>query len=183
MRGSRHDHSVPQPHVDRMVPPAGRPLVVAVTPDQPDLVVRTAQAWASAGGVRALYCAYVDPSRYVREELPDGTVVHHAVDPDGTDDRWLATEQELTDKLTAILDGSGTEWHLRYLAGRVDRALTHLARAVDAAGFVVGVRAPSAGTRVRDAVSGSIASRLARHQHRPVLAVPLQVVDWSEDPV
>jgi hypothetical protein len=162
-----------------MVPLRGHPLVVAVTPGQPELVVRTAAAWARDGGATALYCAYVDPSRFTRDELPDGSVRHDAVDPDGADDSWHERERALVDHLGSLLDGSDVPWHFRYLAGRADRALTHLARAVDAAAFVVGTRPPGAGARVRAALEGSIAVHLSQHQHRPVLVVPLQVVDWS----
>ncbi|GEN78957.1 universal stress protein [Actinotalea fermentans] len=175
----RSTHTVPQPAVDRMVPLAGHPVVVGVTPSQPELVVRTAVLWATACGTSALYCAYADPSRFAREERPDGTVVHDAVDPDGADDAWQEREHLLREHLAAVLDPAGVSWHFRYLAGRADRALTHLARAVDAAGFVVGTRVPGTGARVREVLEGSVAVRLSHHQHRPVLVVPLQVVDWS----
>lgn len=179
MPASRPTRDVPQPGVDRMVPLRGHPLVVGVTPSQPELVPRTAAAWAADCGTSALYCAYADPSRFTRDELPDGTVVHDAVDPDGVDEAWRDRERELRDRLGALLDETGVPWHFRYLAGRADRALTHLARAVDAAGFVVGTRAPGPGARVREVLEGSVAAHLSHHQHRPVLVVPLRVVDWS----
>lgn len=172
-------HDVPQPGVERMVPLRGHPLVVGVKPGQSDLVPRTAAAWAQAAGVSGLYCAYVDPTRFVREEHPDGTVRHDAVDPDGGDDAWRERQGTLIDALGAALADAVVPWHFRYLAGRPDRALTHLARAVDAAGFVVGARAPGAAGRVRGILEGSVAVHLGRHQHRPVLVVPLRVVDWS----
>lgn len=179
MPASHPHHDVPQPGVDRMVPLRGHPLVVGVTPTQPELVPRTAAAWAADCGVSALYCAYVDPSRFAREERPDGTVMHDAVDPDGADDAWQERDRALRERLAVLLDGAAVPWHFRYLAGRADRALTHLARAVDAAGFVVGTRAAGAGARMREVLEGSVAVRLSHHQHRPVLVVPLQVVDWS----
>lgn len=162
-----------------MVPLHGHPLVVGVTPGQPDLVPRTAAAWARAAGVSALFCAYVDPTRFVREEFPDGTVRHDAVDPDAGDEEWRDREHALVAGLGATLADAGVAWHFRYLGGRPDRALTHLARAVDAAGFVVGARAPGAGARVRGLLEGSVAVHLGRHQHRPVLVVPVRVVEWS----
>lgn len=170
---------VPQPGLDRMVPLQGHPLVVGVKPGQPDLVPRTAAAWAQAAGVSALYCAYVDPTRFVREEHADGTVRHDAVDPDGVDEAWRERQHLLVARLEDALGDAGIPWHFRYLAGRPDRALTHLARAVDAAGFVVGARRPGAGGRMRGLLEGPVALHLARHQHRPVLVVPLRVVDWS----
>ena len=54
-----------------------------------------------------------------------------------------------------------------------------IARAVDAAAVVVGTRAPGPGARLREVVEGSLAVQLSHHQHRPVLVVPLSVVDWT----
>lgn len=170
--------SVPQPSLDRMVPVPGHPLVVGITLDQPDLVPRTALAWSKALGGVPLYVAFVDESRVVDEEFPDGTVRHSAFDPDELGESWHARADRLQSFAAAVLDGQGAEWHFRYLAGRADRALTHLARAVDASALVVGARRPR-NERVHDFVSGSIGLRLARHQHRPVLVVPLSVVDWK----
>jgi nucleotide-binding universal stress UspA family protein len=171
---------VPQPAVSRMVDMAGHPGVVGVVPGQPDLVALTAASWARAVGAPALYLAYADTSRYVVEEHPDGTVRHAAIDPDTADDRWQQIHADLREQLTVTLRDAGVPWHLRYLAGRPDRALTHLARAVDAAVIVVGTRAPGGAARMREFLEGSVAVHLAHHQHRPVLTVPLSVVDWKE---
>lgn len=167
----------PQPSPSRIVAPAGRPLVVGIVPGQPELVALTAQAWAQALGCPTVYFAYADPTRITVTEHDDGTVDHEPVDPDGADDEWREVapkvEQMLTDLVTEV------PWQFRFLAGRADRALTHLARAVDAGAFVIGTRPPGTGGRVRSWVEGSVAVRLAHHQHRPVLVVPLQVVDWT----
>ncbi|MFC0712914.1 universal stress protein [Cellulomonas biazotea] len=171
--------SVPQPAVERMTPFAGRPAVVGVVPHQHPLVVLTAASWARAAGAR-LHLAYVDPTRYVVEEHPDGTVQHAPVDPDTADDRWRTTEDALRAELGAVLQDADVPWDLHYLAGRPDRALTHLARAVDAAVLVVGTRTHGAGAHLRELVEGSVAAHLTHHQHRPVLVVPLDVVDWAE---
>lgn len=104
---------------------------------------------------------------------------HAEIDPDVVDDSWIGRKQQIEESLSEVLGHGGVPWELRYLAGRADRALTHLARAVDAAAFVVGTRAPGPGARLREVVDGSVAVRLARHQHRPVLVVPLSVVDWE----
>ena len=79
-----------------------------------------------------------------------------------------------------MVDPSGVPWQFRYLAGRPARALTHLARAVDAAVIVVGTRAPGMREGLRQFIDGSLAVHLSHHQHRPVLVVPLSVVDWRE---
>jgi nucleotide-binding universal stress UspA family protein len=172
-------HQVPQPGPDRMVPAAGHPLVMGIVPGQPDLVTRTAAMWAEAARATTLYCAYVDQSRFTAEEFPDGTVRHAPIDPDGMDDDWRRNEQRIVDHLSQTLAGTTVPWTFRYLAGRPDRALTHLARAVDASAYVIGTRAPRAGSRMREFLDGSVAFRLSHHQHRPVLVVPLEVVDWK----
>ncbi len=170
---------VPQPAVDRMVPVAGHPLVMEISPGQPELVARTAALWATDAGASALYCAFVDPGRYTAEEYADGSVLHRPIDPDGLDGGWQETQAHIEAHLHEVLDPLGVTWHFRYLAGRADRALTHLARAVDAAGFVVGTRAPGPGAAVREVFEGSLVVGLSHHQHRPVLVVPLEVVDWK----
>lgn len=123
----------PQPHPSRITPFAGHPIVVGVTPDQPELVTLTALELARALGV-GLFFAYADPGRVVGREFPDGSVEHVDLDPDLSDDeQWRRREAQLKGFLGHTLAGAGVGWEFRYLAGRADRALTHLARAVDAA--------------------------------------------------
>lgn len=172
----------PQPALGRLTPFAGHPLVVGLEPGLPDLVALTAVSLAGATGAPCLYFAYADPSRYAVEERPDGTVRHEPFDPDGLDDAWRTREAEFERHLGELLHGVAVPWAFRYLAGRPDRALTHLARAVDAAAIVVGTRAPGAGAHLREVVEGSVAVHLAHHQHRPVITVPLSVVDWKATP-
>jgi nucleotide-binding universal stress UspA family protein len=162
-----------------MVPFAGHAVVVGVVPGGDPLVVRTAAAWAGAAGSRVV-AAFADTSRHVVEEHPDGSVTHAPLDPDTADDSWQEVETRLRAEADEGLRGTGVAWELRYLAGRPDRALTHLARAVDAAVIVVGTRAPGSAAHLRELVEGSVAAHLAHHQHRPVLTVPLAVVDWKE---
>ncbi len=173
-------HVPPQPAVDRITPFAGHSLIVGVVPELPDLVALTAVSLAEATGAQKLYFAYSDPSRIVREEAPDGSVHHEAINPDGLDDHWEAVAQEIQRHLDSILIGATVPWEFRYLAGRPDRALTHLARAVDAAAIVVGTKAPRRDMGLRQLFEGSVAVHLAQHQHRPVVTVPLTVVDWKE---
>ena len=162
-----------------MTPFSGHPLVVGIVPHQPELVALTAASWSQAAGGVPLYFAYVDGARFVVEELADGAVRHAPIDPDSLDDSWLPTQELIAASLTHVLAGSGVPWELRYLAGRADRALTHLARAVGASAIVVGTRAPGPGARLREVMDGSVAVHLSHHQHRPVLVVPLDVVDWQ----
>jgi len=170
---------VPQPSPERMVPVPGHPLVVGVVPGQSELVALTAVAWSEALGGVPLYFAYSDPSRVVDEEYADGTVRHSGLDPDQVDDAWQERERAIRAYLGELLARHRGPWEFRFLAGRADRALTHLARAVDASAIVVGARNPSAGERFREFLAGSVAVRLSRHQHRPVIVVPLAVVDWK----
>ena len=172
-----HDQTPPQPHPSRLTDFAGHPLVVSVTPGQPELVAATAASLGRAVGAPTLYSAYVDPSRYTVEEFADGTVRHASIDPDADDD-WQDLAVDLTHAVETAMTGQDQPWEFRYLAGRVDRALTHLARAVDAAAFVVATHLGHH-HHLRDFVRESISVQLAHHQHRPVLVVPLEVVDWE----
>lgn len=168
---------VPQPAPHRIEPVAGRPLVVGVVPGQPSVVALTAATWAQAMGGRLLF-GYADPTRIVDQELADGTVRHSPLEPDREDDDWRRRRDQLQAQLAETMAGSAATWELRYLAGRADRALTHLARAVGAAAIVVGAR-QARGERVHDFLAESVGLHLVRHQHRPVLVVPLSVVDWK----
>lgn len=179
IEGVAVNRAVPQPSPERMVPIPGHPLVVGVAPGQPELVALTAAAWSSALGGVPLYFAFADTGRVVDAEYPDGTVRHSPLDPDQADDRWLLHEQHLRESLAGVLTEHRGPWEFRYLAGRADRALTHLARAVDASAIIVGAHRPSSTERVREFLAGSVAMHLTRHQHRPVLIVPVAVVDWK----
>lgn len=172
-------HTVPQPSPERIVPVPGHPLVVGVVPGQPELVALTAAAWSHALGDVPLYFGYADRSRVVDEEFPDGTVRHSDLDPDQADDSWLEREERITGFLARTLADHPGPWEFRYLAGRPDRALTHLARAVDASALIVGARHPSGAERLREFLEESVALHLSRHQHRPVIIVPVAVVDWK----
>jgi len=172
-------NQVPQPHPSRITPFAGHPVVAGVSPGLPELVVLTAASLAEALGVPAFF-AYADPGRIVEREFPDGRVQHTDLDPDLVDDEtWRAREAELRAAIGALLAGRPVRWEFRYLAGRPDRALTHLARAVDAAVIVVGTRRPGGGGRLAELLQGAVGNHLAHHQHRPVLVVPTTVVDWK----
>lgn len=169
----------PQPHPSRITPFAGHPIVVGVTPDQPELVTLTAVELARALGA-TIFFGYADPGRVTEREFADGSVQHADLDPDLSDDeQWRRREAALKGSLTHMLAGSGVSWEFRYLAGRADRALTHLARAVDAAVIVVGTRRPGGGGRMQHLLQGSVGAHLSHHQHRPVLVVPTEVVDWK----
>ncbi|MSS45816.1 universal stress protein [Cutibacterium sp. WCA-380-WT-3A] len=156
----------------------GHPIVVAAIPGQSSLVALTAALLAKATGASEIVFAHVDQQRYVVKERGDGSVISAPIDPDYVGDDTGRIRQ-LTDEIAAVLGDNEVPWRLEYLAGRPDRALTHLARAIDAAAFVVGARTHRR-RRVQEFVSGSIATNLSHHQHRPVLVVPTSVVDWKD---
>ena len=170
---------VPQPHPSRITPFSDHPVVVGVTPEQPEVVLLTAAELARAqGGV--LFCAYADPGRVVEREYPDGTVEHSDMDPDMSDDEeWRRRQETLLAAIAELMAGSDVPWEFRYLAGRPDRALTHLARAVDAAVIVVGTGRPGRSGRFHGLLDAAVGTHLVHHQHRPVLTVPTSVVDWK----
>ncbi len=146
---------------------------------QPPIVAATAANLARATGAPALYFGYADPDRYPVQEYLDGTVRHASIDPDAADDDWERTERILRAQLAAAMDGQAVPWQFRYLAGRVDRALTHLAEAVDAAAIVVGTHV-GRHYLVHDFVNGSMSVQLSHRQHRPVLVVPVEIVGWDD---
>ena len=167
----------PQPRPSRITDFHGSPLVVGVVPGQSPLVALTACSLAKATGAPAPYFAYAGPSRVCVREFPDGTVRHQAADSDPDDEAWRGLEGQFIGEITAQLTGTGVPWQFRYLAGRADRALTHLARAVGAAAFVLGTRVGRR-SRLAGFLSGSVTLQLSHRQHRPVIMVPLAVAGW-----
>ncbi|WIY82204.1 universal stress protein [Propionimicrobium sp. PCR01-08-3] len=171
-------NETPQPGVERITPFARNALVVGIEPGQPEIVVVTAARLAETLHAK-VYFAYADPERITEREFPDGTVQHGGLDPDFSGDEiWQAKRDKLIAALRNTLLSSPVDWEFRYLAGRADRALTHLARAVDASMIVVGTRRPGGG-RVKRLLEGTLGRHLAHHQHRPVLIIPTTVVDWK----
>ncbi|WP_257479034.1 universal stress protein [Acidipropionibacterium jensenii] len=171
---------VPQPGLDRLVDFRSGPVLAGVVPDQNPLIAVTAAHLSAALGQSVVHLGYVDTSRYTVEELPDGTVHHAALDPDADAGDWHEVRSGLEIQIGEALAGSGVSWKLWYLAGRPDRSLTHLARALDASLIVVGSRSQIGMRRIRELAEGSIANHLAHHQHRPVLTVPVEAIDWKD---
>lgn len=151
--------------------PPNRSVVAAVTPHQPDSVVRTAAWLARSLGVD-LVCAHVDTSAYVVAEHPDGTVETRPLDPDAQE--WLSAQFDpvLAERINRLLGDQGPPVRTIELAGEVARAIARLAEVVRAELIVVGTRS---GVRasVREYLSGSVAVHLAHRQTVPVVVVPL----------
>lgn len=153
-------------------PPHHRLVVIGVTPQQPESVLRTA-AWLAHGLDAELVCAHVDTSAYVVEEHPDGTVESRPLDPDAQE--WVSTQFDpaMAERIRQIAGAQGvSSVRTVELAGEVARALGRLAEVVGAELIVVGTRS---GVRasVKEYFSGSVAVHLAHRQARPVVVVPL----------
>ncbi len=121
------------------------------------------------------------PTSTRRATSPRSTRTARCCTPRSTRTAWTTAGRSArthVEQHLSVLADAGVTWPFRYLAGRPDRALTHLARTVDAAAFVVGTRAPGPGRGCGSSMDGSVAVRLTHHQHRPVLIVPLEVIDW-----
>lgn len=167
-------------HAD--MPSADHPIVVAVHPGVPELLVETAVQWARSFGA-PLCMAYVDESRVTIEGFEDGTVRHTALIPDDERTPWRARDTRLREALAVYLETCpDVDWEFRYRAGNPDRELAHLAHSTSAAAIVVGTRAPGFRWTAKEWLDGSVALQLSRRQHRPVILVPLSPQDW-EHPV
>jgi nucleotide-binding universal stress UspA family protein len=151
-------------------------VVVGVVPSQPDAVVAQAATFARHFNA-ALVCAYVEPSRYPVEENEEGTVTSFPFDPDFPDMRDEIFDEKLHSHLERVLDAAGIQWSTRALAGDPAVAMGNLAESLDAAMIVVGTREVGVRGIVHEIFNGSVASRLAHHQHRPVVVIPLDPID------
>ena len=140
----------------------------------PDSVLRTAARFTRQLDAQ-LVCAFVDVSEYPVENLPDGSVRSMPFDPDviGTESTF---PRDLSDRLAGVLDPLHVQWSTRYLAGEPAKALSGLAERLDAELIVVGTRDSTIRDSVREFFDGSVATRLAHRQHRPVLVVPVNPV-------
>ncbi|WEO77181.1 universal stress protein [Cryobacterium sp. SO2] len=156
------------------------PVVVGVTSGQPDAVVLAAAEFATRFGAE-LICAAVDPSRYVLEERPDGSMTSASFDPDSLEQAAAEFDPGLRDQIERVLHGRPVTWSTRALAGDPARALGRLAGTVRAVMIIVGSREPTIRHGFRSFFTGSIAVRLAHGQHRPVVIIPLNPVPFGEE--
>lgn len=156
------------------------PIVVGVTSGQPDAVVLAASEIATQFGAE-LICAAVDPSRYMIEELPDGSMTSASFDPDVLEQPVAEFDPGLRAQIERVLHGRPVTWSTRILAGDPARALGHLAGTVRAVMIVVGSREPTIRHTFRSFFTGSIAVRLSHGQHRPVVIIPLDPVPFDAE--
>ena len=171
-----------------------RYVIVGVRPDDEVSLVSRAARFADRFGAE-LICASVDTSRRVVEERPDGTVVtlpdpaHGLATPDvvyvaeysESDLRVEDFDEELLARIAAELDSLPVRWSTRALAGgHPADALGRLAEKLDAEMIIVGTRKPNFAGTLREFVNGSVATRLAHRQHRPVVVLPRRPVRDGE---
>ncbi|MFT4212474.1 MAG: universal stress protein [Microbacterium sp.] len=146
-------------------------VVVGVVPDLPARVLDEAVRYAGLFGV-GLVVAYVDVTRFVTYEDPDGTPHTAPIDIN------IAGAADAVEKVrlqaAARLDRSEVRWTVRSLVGDPAMALKDLAEQLDAPLIVVGTRRRGLGETIREFFTGAVAARLAHRQRRPVLVVPLQ---------
>lgn len=148
------------------------PVLVAVVPEQPPAVVRTAASFAHRLGTDLL-CAWVDTSRYVLAQMPDGALATLPLDPDLVEAPADGIDPGLETAIAATLDPLPVRWSARSLAGGAAQELAALAEEVDAAMIVVGTREAGWRGSLHELLGGSVAVQLAHRQHRPVMVVPL----------
>jgi nucleotide-binding universal stress UspA family protein len=156
------------------------PIVVGVTSGQPDAVVLAASEFATQFGAE-LICAAVDPSRYMIEELPDGSMTSASYDPDTLELNIAEFDPGLRAQIERVLHDRPVTWSTRALAGDPARALGHLAATVRAVMIVVGSCEPTIRHTVRSLFTGSTALRLSHGQHRPVVIIPLDPVPFGTE--
>jgi nucleotide-binding universal stress UspA family protein len=171
------DSSRPRHSVERVI-------VVGVLPDQPLWVVQVAGEFARTFGAR-LVCVSVDATRYVLQDLPDGTVISAPIDPD-TDVEEPLFPPERLEEIAALLEPMGVAWSMRELVGEAAMSLMTVADEENALMIVVGTRQNGLPGAVRRFFGGSVAVRLSHRQYRPVVVVPIEPTEegrrlpWEE---
>lgn len=158
----------------------GNPVIVGVIPDQPVEVVLTAARFAQRFAA-PLICVQVNPTRYLTQVGPDGSVMSLPLDPDLGDEALEVFDPDLEQRITEALAPRGVEWSVRALAGGPAFELGRLAEEVDAAMIVVGTRLPGFRGSVRSFLTGSVVAQLSHRQHRPVVVVPLSPVGSDDE--
>lgn len=149
--------------------PGSGSVLVGVVPQVSRRVLDVAAEYARLHAV-GLVVAYVDVTRFVTYQDPDGTTHSTAIDVN-----LAAAEDDLQSvQATAEARFAGTDlsWEVTSLVGDPASALSGLADTLDAPLIVVGTRRRGLGESVREFFTGSVAARLTHRQQRPVLVVP-----------
>ncbi|MCU1474022.1 universal stress protein [Amnibacterium sp.] len=162
-------------------------IVVGVLPDQPLWVMQVAGEFARTFRAR-LVCVTVDATRYVLQDLPDGTLISAPIDPEAGGDEPVFPPERL-DEIEALLTPMGVRWSMRELVGEAATSLMTVADEENALMIVVGTRQNGFGGAMRRFFGGSVAVRLSHRQYRPVVVVPIEPspddrrMPWDADDV
>jgi len=159
-------------------------VIVGIVPGQSLRVLKEGARYARLHGT-FLIVTYVDVTRFVTYEDPDGYV--HSAPIDMNIDPGVTDFNAVTKMATDTLTGSDVRWTARQLVGDPALAIKQLADRVDARLIVVGTRKRGFGESVREFFTGSVAARLAHRQRHNILVVPLgepvpddQELIWDE---
>jgi nucleotide-binding universal stress UspA family protein len=159
-------------------------VIAGIVPGQSLRVLKEAARYARLHGTY-LIVTYVDVTRFVTYEDPDGYV--HSAPIDVNIDAGIAGFAAVTNMAAETLTGSDVKWTARQLVGDPALAIKQLADKVDARLIVVGTRKRGIGESIREFFTGSVAARLAHRQRHNILVVPLgepvpddQELIWNE---
>jgi nucleotide-binding universal stress UspA family protein len=162
-------------------------IVVGVLPDQPLWVVQVAGEFARTFHAQ-LVCVSVDATRYVLQDLPDGTLISAPIDPESDADEPMFPPERL-EEIDGLLAPMGVQWSMRELVGEAATSLMAVADEENALMIVVGTRQNGFSGAVRRFFGGSVAVRLSHRQYRPVVVVPIAPTEderrlpWEADDV
>lgn len=152
--------------------PAGSVLVVGTLPGQDRRIPQEAAALAARMRT-SMVCVWADQGNIIVRRNPDGSVDTVPMDPDGVEDPDRPTAEEvLFGQLEEALATSPVPWRFHCTNGTPARALHETAEELDAVAIVIGTRQPGFGHWAAEKIDGSVAVRLAHHQHRPVILIP-----------
>jgi nucleotide-binding universal stress UspA family protein len=146
-------------------------VVVAVDGHTPAVVLDEAADLAEVLHAQ-LMVVHVDPTRGVSGTRRDGTPRVLPIDPDLPDDIHQPVLDAIRALVTARLSGRPVTWTLRTTVGNPVTGIAHIAEEVGARVIIVGTRGSGMHQGLHRMFDGSVSTRLARHQSRPVLIVP-----------
>jgi len=168
--GDRDSSTDATPSTHPPLPDSG-PVIVGVHLGQPvDVLLHSARLAVELG--RELVCAYVAADVVATAwDRPEHFLVTADFD-DGSSEEDLASD--LIDAIRAALDviHPRPQWRVRVLSGDVANELAELAHETEARLIVVGGRRRGFDRMLDHFTSGSVSTRLAHDQLRPLLVIP-----------
>lgn len=152
------------------------PVVVGVQPDQASAVIETAVRLAGAMHRPLVFVEADVRDAYIGATAGIGAygMADVAARSQASDDaEQLAEDRTLRSRIADAIDGSEVDWTFARHRGEPFEVLTRAADEVDAALIVVGTREAGFSHALLEFFTGSVATRLAHGQRRPVVVVPL----------